>query len=206
MAGRQRPPQLSEDDLLDLDEHEGPIYNSGQPPPISDERMLHDYDVEMKGERISTSHDDFVGSSQFHAITADSPIGAGHAKSSSGAGAFLGDASKNYSQSSGLGNYQRYSDYDHDNDAYSDAGGYYAAGGGLDEDNVPGLPHGSRSKHQSRNSILSLGGGLAGRVKNALGMGPEYSEMDLPLTEQRVQRAESGGTSDGVSPPSSQAR
>jgi len=33
------------------------------------------------------------------------------------------------------------------------------------------------------NSILALGGGLMGRAKNMLGMGPQYSEMDLPLTE-----------------------
>ena len=165
--------------------------------------MLHDYDIETSGapqSRISTSHDDFVGSSQ---LNTGLPGGPGYSTSTSAGGALqpptLGEAGRSYSQSSGLGNYQRYSDieHDHDNDGYSDAGGggggYYAAGGGIDEDSVPGLPLHRKSKHRSRNSILSLGGGIAGKVKNALGMGPEYSDMDLPLTEQGIQRAGSGG-------------
>ena len=73
------------------------------------------------------------------------------------------------------------------------AGGYYAAGGGIEEDSVPGLPIATgRGKHRSRNSILSLGGGIMGKAKNMLGMGPEYSEMDLPLTETAAGRPISG--------------
>ena len=196
MAKRPDLTQHGSDDLLNLSDHDGPVYRDGQPPPVSDERMLHDYDIETSGipqSRISTSHDDFVGGSS----TAGLPGGPSQATSSHAGGALqpptLGDAGRGYSQTSGLGNYQRYSDVDNDNDGYSDAGAYYAAGGGIDEESVPGLPLNRKSQHRSRNSILSLGGGIAGRVKNALGMGPEYSEMELPLTEQGIHRAGSGG-------------
>lgn len=48
---------------------------------------------------------------------------------------------------------------------------------------------------KDRNSILNLGGGFMGRAKNMLGMRPEYSEMDLPLTEagERAARVDSVG-------------
>ena len=203
-----RPGYPSQNDLLNLDDdNDGPVYNSGQRPPITDERMLHDYEMETAGTsppRISVSHDDFVGSSsQPHPSNTGFSGGPGYAATSNsagggGVGAPL-DAERNYSQGGGLGNYQRYSDMDNDSDA---GAGYYAAGGGIDEDNVPGLPlNRNKSKHRSRNSILSLGGGITGRVKNALGMGPEYSEMDLPLTEQGVQRAESGSSGPDSSQP-----
>ncbi|KAK3058945.1 aminophospholipid translocase [Extremus antarcticus] len=194
-----RPGYQTHDDLLNLeDDNEGPYYSSGQRATVTNEQMLHDYDTEAAGRgRISTSHDDFVGSSQ---PTAGLPGGPGVSVTTPGGGAaaFLappfGDPGRNYSQTSGLGNYQRYSDMD--NDTYSEAGGagYYAAGGGIDEDNVPGLPLNNKAKHRSRNSILSLGGGITGRMKHALGMGPDYSEMDLPLTEQGVHRADSDST------------
>jgi phospholipid-transporting ATPase len=196
MAGRPAYPHQPNDDLLHLDDEEGPIHNDGKPPPMSDEDMLRADNDEPP--RISTSQDDFVGSS-----TARLPGGPSHASSGSAGGLRppnLGHAS--YSQSGYLNNYQRYSDLDHDQ--YSDtASGYYAAGGGIDEDNVPGLPlSNGNSKHRSRNSILSLGGGLMGRVKNTLGMGPEYSEMDLPLTEHgaRADRAASDATSSTQQP------
>ncbi|KAK5174615.1 aminophospholipid translocase [Saxophila tyrrhenica] len=197
-----RPGYTNQDDLLHLsDDNDGPVYNSGQPPPVSDERMLHDYDMEAAGAgRISTSHDDFVGSAQPHPATAGLPGGPGVSVTTPGGSAAtfrppFAHADTNFSQTSGLGNYQRYSDMD--NDTYSDAGagGYYAAGGGIDEDNVPGLPLNNKANHRSRNSILSLGGGITGRMKNALGMGPDYSEMDLPLTEQGVHRMDSDSTS-----------
>ena len=54
--------------------------------------------------------------------------------------------------------------------------GYYNTG------NVTATAVGG-GRARDRNSILSLGGGIMGRAKNMLGMGPEYSEMDLPLTE-----------------------
>ena len=120
----------------------------------------------------------------------------------------LGDAGREYSQTSVLNNYQPYSDID--NDRFSDAGaGYYAAGGGIDEDSVPGLPlHSSNSKHRSRNSILSLGGGVIGKAKNLMGMAPEYSEMDLPLTETgaRTGRVHSSGVDSAQDPSASPPR
>lgn len=168
------------DDLLHLDDDEdGPVYNDGQRAPMSDADMQRMYRADS-APRISTSNDNFVGAS----ITTGLPGGPGqlHARTASLEPPMLGQAGRSYSQTSELGNYQRYSDLD--NDHYSDAAsGYYAAGGGIDEDAVPGLPLNRKGKHRSRNSILSLGGGLMGRVKNTLGMGPEYSEMDLPLTE-----------------------
>lgn len=185
MAGRpgynQQP---SHDDLLHLDDDddEGPIYHDGQPPPVSDEQMLRAHDIsDHDRPRISTSRDDFVGSS---APSAGLPRGPGQGGLVPPTA--LGQSQRNYSQTSGLDNYQRYSDIDHDgySDSASMAGGYYAAGGGIDEDSVPGLPLNSgKGKHRSRNSILSMGGGIMGRAKNMLGMGPDYSEMDLPLTE-----------------------
>ena len=145
MANRPAAPRQKSEDLLSLEDNDGSVYHTGKPPPISDERMLHDYDAEVEGipqPRISTSHDEFVGSGH---PASGLPGGPGHA-TSSGLQAPMGDISKNYSQTSGLGNYQRYSDMDNDNDGYSDAGGYYAAGGGIDEDNVPGLPARQRQR------------------------------------------------------------
>ena len=195
--------QESQDDLLNLSDNDGPIYNSGQPPPVSDERMLHDYDMEVgdlqEQPRISVSHDNFVGSSQPHPATSNLPGGPGQVPGGPPRPPFA-SSGRNYSQTSGLGNYQRYSDLDNESDAGGGGAGYYAAGGGIDEDNVPGLPLNNRSNHRSRNSILSLGGGIAGRVKNALGMAPEYSEMDLPLTEQGAQRSESEATTSQPAP------
>ena len=189
MAGRQPPPHLSrqqsDNDLMRLEESNGPAYNDGQPPPVSDEDMLRRYNIDDSDTPLpytSNAHHDYAATRD----TAGLPGAPGASTGLHAPG--MGDRS--YSQTSGLNNYQPYSDID--NDAYSDSasmadGGrnYYSAGGGIDEDSVPGLPINTRrSKHQSRNSILSLGGGLAGKVKNALGMAPEYSEMDLPLTEQ----------------------
>ena len=126
MAGRPPPRGHNDDDLLGLDD-EGPVYRSGQPPPISDDRMLHDYDAETRNPpRISVSHDDFVGRPN----TAGLPGGPGPAGSAQQQPPTLGDAGRSYSQTSGLGNYQRYSDAD--NDAYSDNGNYYATGGNID--------------------------------------------------------------------------
>lgn len=196
MAGRA-PPPVARHDLVDLEDDENEnendrstySYHSGSRPPVSDDRILHDYDIDSSDTpvppRISVSHDDFVGASQSSHL----PGGPGYSSASPlQRPPVLGDAGRGLSQTSvsGLNNYQRYSDIDNDrfSDTASIPGGYYAAGGGIDEDNIPGQPirHGS-SKHRNRNSIMSLGGGIMGRVKNTLGMAPEYSEMDLPLTE-----------------------
>lgn len=185
MTGRpDRPQRPGHDDLLGLDDNNDALYNTGQPPPVSDQDLLHEYNISDSSTaqpRVSTSHGDFVGASS----TAGLPGGPGHAAQGSESSLqppVLGG--RKFSQTSELNNYQRYSDFDDNgSDTQSVAGGYYAAGGGIDEDNVPGLPLNNRGKHRSRNSILSLGGGMMGKMKNTLGMGPQYSEMDLPLTE-----------------------
>lgn len=163
---------------------------------MTDDQMLHAYNAQPGPGRVSTSHDDFVGGASSTSELSGGPVQAAAASLQPPG---LGSVGRGYSQTSQLGNYQPYSDMDQDvdrSDTHSEMGGYYAAGGGIDEDNVPGLPlNRGQSKHRSRNSILSLGGGITGRVKNALGMGPQYSEMDLPLTEQqgRIGTAGSAG-------------
>jgi len=187
------------DDLLELDDEQ--IQHHDQPPPVSDDRMLHEYNI-SSGQPdhgpLNTIHDAFIGA-QSSASTAGLPGGPGHLGVEYQP-TMLGATGRPLSQSSGLNNYQRYSDADQDgfSDSASMAAGYYASGGGIDEDNVPGLPiQQGGSKHRSRNSIMSLGGGIMGRAKNMLGMAPEYSEMDLPLTETAANRAsgapETGG-------------
>ncbi|KAF2763858.1 putative phospholipid-transporting ATPase [Teratosphaeria nubilosa] len=176
-----------------------------KPPPVSDQDMLRTYNIsDSERPRISTTHDDFVGSSS----TTGLPGGPGHAPSATDRGGLgvPGFAGRSYSQTTRLNNYQRYSDID--NDVYSDtASQYYAAGGGIDEDNVPGLPlNRGQSQHRSRNSILSMGGGIMGRVKNQLGMGPEYSEMDLPLTEQGVRMGRVGSEASAGEQPQAKRR
>ncbi|GKT88508.1 phospholipid-translocating P-type ATPase [Colletotrichum tofieldiae] len=87
---------------------------------------------------------------------------------------------RHYSQTSELNNYQRYAD---DFDDYSAEGeSYYQQGGAAASANNVGDPS-ARANARNRNSVLSLGGGFFGRMKNKLGMGQGYSEMDLPLTE-----------------------
>lgn len=60
-----------------------------------------------------------------------------------------------------------------------------------------------RGRHKSRNSVLSMGGGIMGKAKNMLGMGPEYSEMDMPLrdTAPGQPRFDSDTTEDHVKLP-----
>ena len=201
MSGRpERPQRPGHDDLLGLDDNNDALYSSGQPPPVGDQDLLHEYNISNSSTappRVSTSHDDFVGASS----TSGLPGGPGHAASGSGSSLqppMLGSGGRKFSQTSELNNYQRYSDFDDNiSDSNSVSGGYYAAGGGIDEDNVPGLPLNNRGNHRSRNSILSLGGGMVGKMKNTLGMGPQYSEMDLPLTEQNAADHRAGNAGSG---------
>ena len=163
--------------LLDLDDGE-PLYDSGRLPPANDDHILHEYDIddsETAQPRPSVSYDNFVGSRS----TQTNPHG-GSATTAYGQpqAPYLHDAA-GFSQSSGLNNYQRYSDFD---DLPEDDNGYYQMGG-RDEPDTPGGGMISGGRMRNRNSALSMGGGLIGRAKAALGMGPKYSEMDLPLTE-----------------------
>jgi phospholipid-transporting ATPase len=207
MAGRPpggKAPANNDDLLLDFgDSH--PTYYSGQLAPSNDDDLLRHYDINDSDtqtltpqHRPSESYDDFVGG---RPTAAGLPGGPGTVPIDStpyGAG-----GSRLYSQTSDLHNYQRYSDaddIDHDDRSVQ---GYYTSGGVASSPN-PGATRGA-SAAKNRNSILSLGGGLVGRAKHMLGRGPEYSEMDLPLTEAgaRETRTDSGGLDSGdkYSPP-----
>jgi len=173
MTGRQG----HSDNLIDFDEPNQPAYSSGSRPPVHDHELLDRYDIDSSDAappgRPSVSYDEFVGASR---PPADLPGGPG----------YLQAGNRAYSQTSDLNNYQRYSDADIPAEDDHSVQGYYAAGGAF-EAGSPGAPHGVSTKAHNRNSILGLGGGLTGRVKNMFGRGADYSEMDLPLTEHAAQ-------------------
>ena len=200
MAGRPPATQQtsrSHDDSLLLDlEDSNPVYNDGRPPPVSDEELLRqDYidSPETPQPRPSTSYDDFVGS---QSTTSNLPGGPGAPHSGPPIPPYLdAGTDRAFSQSSGLNNYQRYSDVD---DFPDDDRSYYQSGGVGDGSITPGQETLGGRHHRQRNSVMSLGGGIVGRAKAMLGMAPEYSEMDLPLTEAggRGARVDSGSTED----------
>lgn len=181
MAGR--PPGEAgghhDDLLLDLND-EQPTYNDGQRAPMTDEEMQRRYNaghgIDSPQPRPSISYDNFVGgASGAQRSTANLPGGPGtippaHDPYSGGA-----HHAYSHSQTSVLDNYQRYGD---DIDDYPDDGQsmYFQNSGGN-----AGVPMSHQAKQ--RNSMLSLGGGIMGKAKSMFGMAPEYSEMDLPLTE-----------------------
>jgi phospholipid-transporting ATPase len=196
MAGRPPggPPPHSEPNLIDFDDNQTSYhYNSGARPPANDDDLLRRYDIDSSDApqqgRPSISYDDFVGGARPAAGLPGGPGAptAGNTPYSSG-----GD--RLYSQTSDLNNYQRYSDADIDDDQSM----YYASGGNFDE--APAGMRRAAGQKSTRNSILSLGGGLTGRVKNMLGRAPEYSEMDLPLTEHAAQPPRAGSVEEGSKP------
>lgn len=142
--------------LVDLDDQGRNYGNPGRAAAVPDA----DYPP-----RPSVSYDDFVGG---HPVYQQPPNP-------------LSPATRTYSQSSGLGNYQPYYDADaDDSEIYPDenrpASGYQYASATDDHHDIAGS-----SNRQSAYGVS----GVVGRVKSALGMNPEYSEMDLPLTEAR---------------------
>lgn len=175
-AGQSQPTP----NLIDFDDNQTPYYSSGARPPVNDDELLHRYDINSSDTpqpqgRPSVSYDDFVGGRP----AAGLPGGPGAPPA--GEGPYQVGGQRMYSQTSDLQNYQRYSDADVDDDQSM----YYATTGTYDDQ--AGLRRGQSQKN-NRNSILSMGGGLTGRVKNMLGRNPEYSEMDLPLTEHAAQQ------------------
>ncbi|KAF1995514.1 phospholipid-translocating P-type ATPase [Amniculicola lignicola CBS 123094] len=200
MAGR--PPygqQPHSENLIDFDDGQ-PYYSSGQRAPVNDEELAHRYDIDgpntQPQSRPSISYDDFVGG------------GRGPTAPSGGLGApTAGQApysttrdNRAYSQSSDINSYSRYSDAEIPADDDASVQGYYASGSGYA---APSAGIGAPKKN-NRNSILSMGGGLTGRVKNMFGRTPEYSEMDLPLTEHGAQpagQANRGAGHEGTGPP-----
>jgi phospholipid-transporting ATPase len=181
-------PPAHSDNLIDFDDHDQqPTYYSGARPPVHDHELLSRYDIDSSDTappgRPSVSYDDFVGGGR---PTAALPGGPG---APTAGPPYLQGGSRAYSQTSELDNYQRYSDADIPVDDDHAAHGYYAAGGAF-EQGSPGMQRGASKKAHNRNSILGLGGGLTGRVKNMLGRGQDYSEMDLPLTEHAAQQGQ----------------
>lgn len=180
MAGR--PPvgisSNNEDLLLDLDDQdERPFYNEGQRPPMNDDDLLRAYNANHEASAAGppVSYDDFVGSGSGGApATSNLPGGPGYLGAGSNE---IYNTNTTYSQASGLDNFNRYADGDDFPDDGQDM--HYQYGGAFSTD--PELS--ARATHKNRNSVLSMGGGLVGRAKTILGMAPEYSEMDLPLTE-----------------------
>lgn len=163
--------------LLDLDDS-SPTYNDGRPPPVNDEELLHHYNVSHSDRpqpRPSISYDEFVGaphsSHGFRGSPGPSPSGQ----------PYLGIGNRTYSQTSDLNNYQRYSDMDDlPEDDPSMQGGFYHTSGAMDSGPTPMV---SGGRHGSRNSALSMGGGIMGKAKSLFGRRPEYSEMDMPLRD-----------------------
>ncbi|KAK0711228.1 hypothetical protein B0H67DRAFT_555242 [Lasiosphaeris hirsuta] len=206
MTGRPPPGGSSSsrdnnDLLLDLD-NEQPVYYNAQRSTLNDDDLLKFHaaqDQESAQSRPSVSYDDFLGSSQTTHPSAKQPApGALGSTQRPAPGPYLTEADRQYSQTSDLGNYQRYAD-DFD-DLPDDGGSYYPHGAGG--------PASARGNARQRNSVLGLGGGFLDRVKNKLGMGQGYSEMDLPLTDARGGaaaggRIDSGSGSIGPPPPKS---
>lgn len=175
------------DDLLGLDDSQ-PAYNSGQRPPVNDNELLNRFDIDDSDQaqpRPSTSYDDFVGGR---------PAGQQDARSLSRQAfqptppnAPYSDNQRAYSQTSDLHNLNRFDD-DVSNEDYSSTYKYYD--GRASDDHIPGGGiHVVKNGHdRNRTSIMSMGG-LVDRARGMLGQREDYSDMNLPLTERRVDTA-----------------
>jgi phospholipid-transporting ATPase len=177
MAGRQQGESSNNRNdnlLLDLND-DNPIYNEGQRAPMNDEDLLRAYnaDHDTQPSRPSVSYDEFVGGSQGVHPTNNLPGGPGSAPPGP-----YGRGNSTYSQTSGLDNYHRYAD---DNDDFPEDGHSLYNQDSARAGDGAGMAF--RGNARKRNSVMSMGGGLMGRAKSMLGIGPDYQEMDLPLTE-----------------------
>ncbi|KGQ00846.1 hypothetical protein PAAG_12473 [Paracoccidioides lutzii Pb01] len=152
-----RPSPGSDDDFVHI-ERTPSVYNSGQRPPVTDDHLLEQYNIDDSDEpqpRTSVSYDAFVGGG--HPAQA---AGAHHAaggvqaclQAPPGASHFYGEggANRNYSQTSDLHNYQRYSDDLNDFDDVRSAQGYYN-----DQSNLRGAVALRDSRARDRNSIMT---------------------------------------------------
>ncbi|PKS11949.1 hypothetical protein jhhlp_001245 [Lomentospora prolificans] len=195
MSGRptRGQTQHSRNSLIDL-ENEQPVYAGGQRPDLNDDDLLRSYNIDHNPQsRPSVSYDDFVGGGRGGGGSFRNQYSTGASPPSQQTGVVGADMSGPYglnrynSSQSGLGNYQRYAD---DFDDYpTEADSYYQQGGAIPSTSDHTQ---ARQNARQRNSVLGLGGGFFGRVKNKLGMGQGYSEMDLPLTDQGSARVNSG--------------
>jgi phospholipid-transporting ATPase len=149
-------------DLLLDLDDQGRHYGNPGRPPVTSE--------DEYAHRMSSSYDDFVGagpsSQESPALDPPQTFTTTH---------------QTYSQSSGLNNYQPYYD-DYPDEGHSTTRYQYGQG-----DDPPEVPRDAGN----RQSTYSMQG-VVGRVKSALGMNPQYSEMDLPLTETRPRDAIAG--------------
>lgn len=180
------------------------MYNTGQPPPVSDEHLPQFIDQHNAQPRPSISNDQFIGAQVQqhgvypHAVSGITPQsrflqeshGAGYRSDSNPDLAYGQDPLDRYDS-----NVDRY-DSRYDQQGYHDGGSYY------DDPFEPQIPSESHvRKANERNSILGLGGGLMGKAKYMFGMGPQYSEMDLPLTEAGARRATVDSTGEPAAAP-----
>ncbi len=175
----QQPPEGRQGLLVDLEDpssgtrRQRPVMNGSEP-----NRLDSASGTTLPQDRPSTSYDEFVGAQPTPSGT---PGGSNSQHDAQHRPPYLGaDAIRTEFQTSGLNNYQRYTDFDDfPDDDRSIQGGYYH------EDNTEDGVHTHRvgsGGARNRNSILGMGGGLMGRAKSMLGMAPKYSEMDMPLT------------------------
>lgn len=180
--GHQQLPAARANLLLDL-EDSGSVDNDRRPSPLIDNvsSQPNTTGTDTQQPRPSVSYDDFVGGQPSTAAPAQLPGGPGPPRTGPPLPPYIGAQTvQSQSQTSGLNDYQRYSDLDdHLDDDRSMQGGYYDAGG-IEDGSAPPAPSGGRARN--RNSILSMGGGIVGKAKNMLGLKPQYSEMDMPLT------------------------
>lgn len=194
-----RPPPVhgtTHDHLVDLGS--SPVqYNTGQRPPVDDTQLLQRYDIDDSEEthpRPSTSYDDFVGGRP--------QASAGHTTQDVPRAPYMNTGTRTFSQTSDLHNYSRYGDGDDFPDDDRSTQRYYD-GGGPSDDNIPGggVHVVGRGHTRNRSSLIHMGGNMVVRAKSMLGMQPDYSDMNLPLTESGVARADTGGTEEHQSMP-----
>lgn len=182
--------KLHDDLLLDLDDTRS-VYNSGEPPPTNDENLLRQYDINDDDEaetQPSRSTNTFGAPRD---TTSTGLPGAGLQRPH-----YLTTNDRFYSQTSYLEHRRSHGDLDDFPDDDASMQDFYGSGGldaGPDDNNAQTFRTGSA---RNRNSILALGGKLAGRAKSLLGMAPQYSEMNLPLTETGAHTAR-GPSRDG---------
>lgn len=166
------PSRDRDDLLLDLDDVQAK--NKIECAAVSrgvEAKLPHDY--HHGALNSPQTYDDFVGGQESLRIKDL----AANSSANSEDYFFANSPDKKSIQNSGLGNHQRYVD---DIDEYPGDGHsiyYHRGADGREGSNT------TVSNLRNRNSVLSLGGDLVGRAKNLLGLGSDYSEVDLPLTE-----------------------
>lgn len=192
--------------LLDL-ERSSPAYHTGQGPPVEDEQLLQRFDIDDSDAaqtRPSVSYDEFVGAATSRSNVLQQPSATFPHTGSTSARPHLSPESRSYSQTSELNGYSQYSDADEISVDDRSTQRYWDGGGASDEAIPGGRVNvvGRRTAHK-RNSLLSLGGGMVAQAKRMVGLGPHYSEMDLPLTEgggPRSARTDTALTDEGPTP------